>query len=269
VANLVQLKEQMDIVSHNREAWDRQVAEGNRWTLPVGPDEIAAARRGDWSIVLTASKPVPRDWFPPLQGCRVLCLASGGGQQAPVLAAAGAIVTTLDNSPRQLQQDRLVAQREGLLIETVQGDMADLSAFPDGAFDLVFHPVANVFAPAVRPVWREAFRVLRSGGVLLAGFMNPDRYIFDNDAIEQRGQLKVRHRLPYSDAESLAESERARLMREGWPLEFSHTLEDQIGGQCDAGFIIVGFYEDYYPPDSEDLPSKYMPAFFATRAIKP
>jgi len=30
------------------------------------------------------------------------CLASGGGQQGPVLAAAGAHVTVFDNSPRQL-----------------------------------------------------------------------------------------------------------------------------------------------------------------------
>jgi 2-polyprenyl-3-methyl-5-hydroxy-6-metoxy-1,4-benzoquinol methylase len=141
----------MDVVKHNREAWDRQMAEGNRWTLPVGLDTIAAARRGEWSIVLTASKPVPRDWFPPIEGCHVLCLASGGGQQAPILAAAGAVVTTLDNSPRQLEQDRLVAEREGLHIETVQGDMADLPAFADAAFDLVFTRSPTCLRPRCVP----------------------------------------------------------------------------------------------------------------------
>src|SRR5438093_2500911 len=107
----------MDILSYNRHAWDRQVEKGNRWTVPVGPEAIAAARRGDWQVVLTPTKPVPRDWFPPLAGREVLCLASGGGQQAPLLAAAGASVTVLDNSPAQLAQDRLVAQRKGLKIE--------------------------------------------------------------------------------------------------------------------------------------------------------
>ena len=81
----------------------------------------------------------------------MLCLASGGGQQGPILAAAGANVTVFDNSPRQLAQDRLVADREGLAIETVLGDMADLSAFPDARFDLIVHPVSNVFVPDVRP----------------------------------------------------------------------------------------------------------------------
>ncbi len=57
--------------------------------------------------------------------------------------------------------------------------MRDLSAFADESFDLVFHPVSNLFVPEVRPVWNEAFRVLRRGGSLLAGFLNPAVYIFD------------------------------------------------------------------------------------------
>ncbi len=147
--------------------------------------------------------------------------------------------------------------------------MADLSAFPDASFDLVFHPVSNVFAPAVRPVYREAARVLRPGGTLLAGFMNPDIYIFDRDAIDRRGVLRVKYRLPYSDAEHLTERQLRRMMKEGWPLEHSHSLADQIGGQCDAGLAIVGCYEDRYAPEDGDVPSQYMPALFATRAIKP
>ena len=123
------------VVAHNRAAWDREVdGGGNEWTVPVGPDVIAAARTGDWSVVLIGHEPVPRDWFPAdLAGLDVLCLASGGGQQGPVLAAAGARVTVFDNSPRQLAQDELVAARDGLAIATVLGDMRDLSAFGDGA----------------------------------------------------------------------------------------------------------------------------------------
>ncbi len=258
----------MDVRAYNREAWDRQVADGNPWTRPVGPEVIAAARRGEWQVVLTATKPVPRDWFPPLAGCDVLGLACGGGQQGPIFAAAGANVTVLDNSPAQLAQDRGVAEREGLIIHTVEGDMADLSPFPDARFDLVFHPVSNVFAVAVRPVYRQAARVLRPGGVLLAGFMNPDVYLFDRDAIDRRGVLRVKYPLPYSDAEHLPERQLRRMIQDGWPLEHSHSLEDQIGGQCDAGLAVIGFYEDRYPPEDMDVPSQFMPAFFATRAIK-
>lgn len=254
-----------EILSYNRHAWDRQVERGNRWTVPVGLDEVARARRGDWSLVLTPTKPVPGDWFPPLAGLDVLCLSSGGGQQGPILAAAGARVTVFDNSPRQLAQDRLVAEREGLEVETVLGDMADLSVFHEPRFDLIFHPVSNVFAPDVKPVWREAFRVLRPGGSMLAGFMNPVQYLFD-DIDLKLGELRVVHRIPYSDLASPTVEERVRLVEEGRPLEFGHTLGDQIGGQLAAGFVLTGFYEDR---DPESVLGDFIPSYIATRALKP
>ena len=239
---------------------------GNPWTVPVGADVIERARRGLWEVLLTDSRPVPRAWFPEVTDADVLCLASGGGQQAPIFAAAGANVTVLDNSPGQLARDRLVAERESLDLRTVQGDMRDLSAFADGSFDLVFHPVSNLFVPEVRPVWAEAFRVLRGGGTLLAGFLNPVVYVFDRELQDRRGELRVRYSLPYSDMEDLDEEQRRRLIDGGEPLEFGHTLEDQIGGQADAGFLISGLYEDRH---REDVLADHMPTLVATRAIKP
>ena len=255
----------MDVREYNHAAWDRQVANGNRWTVPVGPEAVAAAPKGDWTIILTPTKPVPRHWFPPLAGLDVLCLASGGGQQGPLLAAAGAAVTVFDNSPAQLARDREVAARDGLTIETVEGDMRDLSAFADGRFGLIVHPCSNSFVPDVRPVWRDAARVLRPGGVLIAGFTNPVLYLFD-DAKMDAGEFAVRHRIPYSDVTSLTDEERRRYTDKGEPLCFGHTLADQIGGQLDAGLVLTGFYEDV--GESWKL-SEYIDCFAATRAVKP
>jgi SAM-dependent methyltransferase len=256
----------MDVPEYNRDAWDRQVEDGNQWTVPVGPEVIEAARQGQWEILLTDQKYVPRAWFPEMAGADVLCLASGGGQQAPTFAAAGANITVLDNSPKQLAQDRFVAERESLDLKTVQGDMRDLSAFADESFDLIFHPVSNLFVPEVRPVWKEAFRVLRRGGSLLARFLNPVVYIFDLELADDTGEIRVRYSLPYSDATSRTEEELGRQMERREPLEFSHTLEEQIGGQVDAGFLISGFYEDRH---RDDPIAAFMPTFVATRAIKP
>jgi SAM-dependent methyltransferase len=168
-----------------------------------------------------------------------------------------------------LAQDRHVAERHGLPITTVEGDMADLSAFRNGSFDLIVHPVSNCFAPAVRPVWAECFRVLRCGGALLAGFNNPAVYLFDYDLADCDGVLQVKHRLPYSDLTSLSAGERQRYVDTGAPLEFSHTLEDQIGGQLEAGFLLTALYEDSYPDDADEPLARYMPPFIATRAVKP
>src|SRR5512134_2272733 len=113
----------MDIRSYNREAWNREVEGGqNRWSQPVGADIIAKATQGEFSILLTENIPVPKRWFPSLKSADVLCLASGGGQQGPVLAAAGANITVFDNSPAQLKQDQRVADRESLNLKTVEGD---------------------------------------------------------------------------------------------------------------------------------------------------
>jgi SAM-dependent methyltransferase len=254
----------MDVRAYNREKWNLQVEYGNPWTIPSSPEIIAAARKGDWSVLLTEQKSVPRAWFPDdLNGVDILCLASGGGQQGPILAAVGANVTVFDNSPKQLEQDRMVAKRDGLILITVEGDMRDLSVFGDGCFDLVFHPVSNVFCPEVRPVWREAFRVLRPGGALLAGIGNPCMYIFDIPLAE-KGVFEVKYPLPF-DATQLNDEERQRIFGEESPLEFSHSIEEQIGGQLEAGFLLVGLYED-----QQDSPlGKYMPGYIATRAVKP
>ncbi|MFC2030860.1 class I SAM-dependent methyltransferase [Chloroflexota bacterium] len=258
----------MNVREYNRWAWNRQVDTGNRWTVPIDSHVVDAARAGRWEILLTPNKPVPRSWFPVLAGQDLLCLASGGGQQGPILAAAGANVTVYDNSPGQLEQDRTVAAREGLCIRTVEGDMADLGQLAGGSFDLIVHPVSNVFVPDVRPVWKEAHRVLRPGGALLAGFTNPALYLFDLELAERTGVLQVKYRLPYSDVDSLSPEQRQQYADEGTPLEFSHTLGAQIGGQIDAGFAITGFYEDADSDEEWDILGKYMNTFAATRAVK-
>jgi len=255
----------IDIEEHNRVAWDREVERGSPWTLPVSRDDIARARSGDWSVVLTPTRPVPREWFGDMAGLRILCLASAGGQQAPLFAAAGAIVTVLDNSPRQLERDQEVAVREGFVMTLELGSMSDLSRFADQSFDLIFHPVANVFVADVRPVWREAYRVLVAGGALLAGVANPLTYLFDCALPESAGEVRLRYALPYSDVEHLPPEQLKTRLAAGEPLEFGHTLSDQIGGQLDAGFVLTGFYEDM---DPENPLSDYTPTFIATRAAK-
>ena len=156
-------------------------------------EAVARARVGDLRIVLTPSRPVPPEWLGELASRDVLCLASGGGQQAPLLAAAGARVVSFDLSEQQLAKDRAVADREGLALRCVQGDMADLSALPEAAFDLVFHPASNVFVPDVRPVWRLRLRKVARIG----------RHIFY--ASDRNGSRRA----------SLSENRAARVVRQG------------------------------------------------------
>lgn len=260
--------EQESIVGWNQSAWDAQVRRGNRWTVPVTAEQVERARAGDCEIVLTPQRPVPAEWLGNLRGVDVLCLASGGGQQGPLLAAAGARVTVADFSESQLDQDRLVAQRENLEIATIRCDMRDLHPVPDAAFDLVVHPCSNAFVPGVLPVWKEAFRVLRRGGRLISGWIQPHVFLFEPDDAASAGWT-VRYRLPYADCDQLSPGQLEKFRSREEPLWFGHTLTDQIGGQLAAGFLLQGMYEDHWREAPWDQLDQHIASFAATLAIKP
>lgn len=254
----------MDFVEYNRKSWDAEVEKGCIWTIPVSKEVIEKAKKGVWNVVLTPTKFVPKDWFPSsLVNKKILCLASGGGQQGPIFAATGAEVTVLDNSPKQLEQDKFVAERDNLTIRTELGDMRDLSRFENEYFDLVFC-CANNFIDDVRKLWKEIYRVVKKNGILLAGFSNSLEYIFDLRAMNS-GQLIVKNKIPYSDINDLGENDlKELLIDKNEPLCFGHSLEDQIKGQIDAGFLITGFYEDI----GCKLLDPYINTFCVTKSIK-
>ena len=256
----------MKINEYNQGIWDKKVEDGVSYTKPVTSEMIEESKKGNWRITVTTEKPVPRQWFPDsLSGVKILCLASGGGQQGPILAAAGAEVTVVDLSEKQLEQDRYVAERENLQLTVEKGDMTDLSFIADSTFDLIVHPVSNGFVEDILPVWKEAARVLKEGGTLISGFANPLLYLFDDEK-EERGILDVTNSIPYSPLKQLSDDELQTYKERNLALEFGHTLEDQIQGQIDEGLIISGFYEDDF--GGKRLLDQYIKTFIATKAIK-
>src|SRR5690554_1152575 len=250
----------MDIVKHNQSAWDSYVEKKDRWTIPVSEQELKDAKNGKWKIVLTPKKPVPIHWFPEIKGLKILGLASGGGQQGPILAALGADLTIFDNSEKQLQQDKTLSDRFNLGIKTVQGDMKDLSIFADHSFDLIFNPCSIVFVENVYPVWQECFRVLKPNGILMTGLINPISFLLDEE------NLNLIYSQPFSDLHSLPTEKLDALKNNNEALVFGHSLTDQIGGQLEAGFKLTDMYEDTW--GGENKMDDFLPAFIATRAIK-
>lgn len=243
----------------NAETIDRWVEEGWEWGIPIGHETYVRAQQGDWDVLLTPTKPVPHSWFLPLKGCRVLGLASGGGQQMPIFAAQGADCTVLDYSPRQIRSEEEVAQREGYAIRAIRADMTLPLPFEDESFDLIFHPVANCYIEDVQHVWRECYRILRPGGRLLAGLDNGMNFIFD-----EKEQKKVRYSLPFNPLRNPEHLQ--ALQKDGSGMQFSHTLEEQIRGQLQAGFQLLDLYED--TNGSGFLHEHGVPTFWATLAQK-
>ena len=253
----------MKYIEENSKIWDTRSENNDTWSIPVSSETVELAKKGDWNILLTPTKSVPRNWFPDkLNKKKILCLASGGGQQGPVLAAAGAEVTVFDNSRKQLEKDEFVAQRDNLKIKTVQGNMQNLSMFADETFDCIVHPWSNGYIDDVLPVWKECARILKKNGLLLAGFGNPIECIFNVGKLEQ-GIFSVENKIPYADIEHM-DDPATRAMVEGDGYLWSHTLEEQIQGQIEVGFASIGFYE-YIGGTALD---NYINSSIATKAIK-
>lgn len=244
----------------NSEVIDRWVREGWQWGIPTDHETFEAAKRGEWEVKLTPVKYVPHEWFGKVKGNRILGLASGGGQQMPIFAALGAVCTVLDYSDEQLRSEQLVSEREGYAINIVKADMTKPLPFEDGSFDLIFHPVSNCYVEEVEPIWRECFRVLRPGGVLLAGMDNGINYLFDSE--EER---EVVNSLPFNPLKNPDQMRQLEESDSG--VQFSHTLEEQIGGQLRAGFRLTDLFED--TNGEGRLHELHIPSFFATRAVRP
>jgi hypothetical protein len=104
--------------------------------------------------------------------------------------------------------------------------------------------------------------VLRPGGILMTGFVNPDLFIFDIPALD-RDELVVRYRIPYSTLD-WPEADRVAALGTG-PIEYSHTMTEQLGGQLAAGFVLTHLAE---APHQAEITGRYMPGYFATRAIR-
>ncbi|MFH1513059.1 MAG: class I SAM-dependent methyltransferase [Bacillota bacterium] len=243
----------------NAKAVDSWVEEGWEWGRPVTHEEFMAAKRGDWKMVLTPTLPVPKEWYPDLQGKNVLGLACGGGQQMPVFAALGANCTVLDYSLKQLDSERMVAGREGYDIRIVRADMTKPLPFSDDSFDLIFHPVSNCYIEHVLPVWRECYRVLKPGGRLMAGLDNGFQYLTDWDGCE------IKYSLPFNPLKDEALYEKS--LRDNDGIQFSHTLDEQIRGQIQAGLRLIDLFEDV---SNDGISQKFnIPAFWVTLSQKP
>ncbi|NLX69399.1 MAG: class I SAM-dependent methyltransferase [Clostridiales bacterium] len=242
----------------NSKVIDKWVEDGWEWGQPISHEVFEKAKNNDWFVLLTPTKPVPKDWFCEMKGAEILGLASGGGQQMPIFTALGAKCTVLDNSEMQLLKEKEVAERENYEIKLVKADMTQPFPFEDESFDLIFHPVSNCYIEDVLPVWKECYRVLKKGGILLAGFDNGINYIFDDE------EKMVVRKLPYNPLKDKKLYEES--IKNNWGIQFSHTIEEQIGGQLKAGFILTDIYQDTNGVGR--LHDFNVPTFYATRAVK-
>jgi SAM-dependent methyltransferase len=229
----------MDKISAtNRERWNALANANVEWSQPRLEYSIEEARQqiGRHSIIQDVA------------GKRVLCLASGGGQDSVDFGLLGADVTVFDLSDIQLERDRQAAAHHGLKVNTIQGDMRDLSVFPANSFDIVWQVYSLNFVPAVEPVFCQVARVLSPGGIYFLQFANPFTQAVDDEAWDGNA-YPLKH--PYIDGEDLThhfpdwdvpQPDGTNLTLPS-PHEYRHTLSTVLNTLINTGFTLLGLWE--------------------------
>ena len=252
----------MEYSKINSETIDTWVEEGWQWGIPITHETFLNAKNGKWDMLLTPTKPVPKEWYPNLKNKNVLGLASGGGQQMPIFAALEAICTLMDYSQKQIDNDLMVARRENYNIKAVKADMTKIFPFENESFDLIFHPVSNCYVEDVIHIWKECFRVLKKGGLLMSGLDNGINFLFEENS---QNCKEIKYKLPFNPLKDDNLIKNAIKNNDG--IQFSHTIEEQIRGQLKAGFILKDVYED---TNGYGILHEYnIPTFWATLSVKP
>lgn len=242
----------------NAETINRWIEEGWEWGQPISHETYLNVKNGNWNVLLTPTNPVPHEWFGNLKDKKILGLASGGGQQMPIFKALGANCTVLDYSEKQLEAEKMVAEREKYEIEIIKADMTKKLPFTDNSFDIIFHPVSNCYIEKVEPVFKECYRILKKDGILLCGLDIGTNYTVDEK------EEKIINSLPFNPL--VNEEQRKQLEEQDCGIQFSHTISEQIGGQLKAGFRLTDIYDD--TNGFGRLHELNIASFVATRAIK-
>lgn len=226
---------------HNRKAWDARVRSAERFTQPARDEDF----RNPLAVVDGAG------WLGGnIAGRRLLCLASGGGRQGALYAAAGAQVTVVDISGEMLALDRQVAAERGLELRTVEASMDDLSALAPESFDIVIQPVSTCYVSDILQVYRQVARVLVAGGLYVSQHKQPVSLQAGIEA-SRRGYEIVEPYYRRGPLPAVVGSPH----REAGTLEFLHRWEELLGGMCRAGFTIEDVVEPVHADESAEIGS--------------
>jgi ubiquinone/menaquinone biosynthesis C-methylase UbiE len=252
--------------------WDRLSKAGHPYTRGQGE--------------LPSSKPALRRLLDPnrrlaglkLSGARVLGLAAGGGWDGIIFAKLGAETTVIDLSPRQVRTVKQLAKTAGVNLTAVEGNMKDLSRFPNDHFDLVWHCHSLVFIDDVDAVFAEVGRVLAPEGTYITGTMHPTTLrlyrTFDGSGWHPLSSYYDDGPIPWiDDSAATWEWEEGEVVAK--TIEYGHRIETLVNGMVAAGMVIDGLWEyaevppeDSWEPGSDEHLETLFPPFVQIRARK-
>jgi SAM-dependent methyltransferase len=165
---------------------------------------------------------------PDLRGLNVCVLASGDNHAVFALHLLGATVTSVDISPRQIENARQVAEKRGWKISFVCSDITRLDGFDDCSYDLVYTSNdVHVWIDDLPAIYSNVFRILRQGGDHLMFEVHPFTRPFASGEENQRDRGRLTVVEPYS-----------KVGAGGEPHEYGWRLQDFLNAIAGSGLHI-------------------------------
>lgn len=163
-----------------------------------------------------------------------MCLGAGGGRQGPLHAIAGAKVTVVDLSRRQLEHDRIAAVKYGLDLTLLQASAERLTGIKDKTFDVVLQPVSACYLKNVSAMYAEIARVLKPGGIYLV--QHKQHLSILAKEVKERGVWIEQPQVHGKPLAAIAEDAKAQYpTREPGTIKCAHSLQPLIGDPRNAG----------------------------------
>ena len=165
------------IIEENREYWTVRAA---TYSKEVNAFELEGPGYTPWLHTIEGCIAAR---FPGRAGAeiRVLDIATGPGFFAIILARAGYRVTAIDLTPSMLETAQRNAGETAELIDFREMN-AEETDFPDETFDVIVTRNLTWDLPHPETAYRDWYRILRRGGLLLNFDANWYRYLADGEA---------------------------------------------------------------------------------------
>ncbi len=226
-----------DYAGLNRADWNRETEryqERHRANLVGG--------NGLWGPIFGVPSELELNILGDVRNQRVLELGCGGGQWTVRLARQGAIATGQDIADAQVEYARQFAELARIALpgqaDFCQGNAEDLSAWPDGTFDIVFSNFGAVGFVDIQVCFKEVARVLKPGGLLAFSWLSP---FFD--CLDDEGENQLEIVRSYFDRSPMISESR-------WPdgertayVQFHHTVGDWHSALNYAELLVTDIIE--------------------------